>query len=216
MGYASKSLRLYLIQMNVLQILAVKPLVRYTSSMDEKGGNAGFQYNESGSDDAAPVLTQPTPPSPQADISWQASEFIDHQKTPGWFLLLILGAVFGAGLMYLITRSIFSTTIVVLAVIAFGMSAKQKPRTLTYTIGATSLQVGEKKYQYDDFRTFSILQEGALYSIFLEPIKRFMPPVSIYFDPNDGEKIFDVLASHIPHAERRPDAIDNLMRRIRF
>jgi hypothetical protein len=150
------------------------------------------------------------------EVRWQASEFIDHQKSAGWFLFLAVGAVMGSALMYFITSSVFSAVIVLLAVLAFGMSAKQKPRTLTYVIGTNALQIGDRNYAYDDFRTFSILQEGALYSIFLEPIRRFMPPVSIYFDPNDGEKIFDVLASHIPHAERKPDAIDNFMRRIRF
>lgn len=188
--------------------------------MDQSGGNQGFQYTAGASNNAVPAMPEPQVQAPASvnkeEVRWQASEFIDHQKSAGWFLLLALGAVLGAGLMYLITKSTFSTVVVVLAIFAFGMTARQRPRTLTYVIGASTLQVGEKKYRYDDFRTFSIQQEGALYSIFLEPIQRFIPPVSIYFDPADGEKIFDVLASHIPHTERKPDAIDRLMQRIRF
>lgn len=186
--------------------------------MDQSGGNEGFRYTADASNDAMNSIPEPATSSrvKKEEVRWQASEFIDHQKTPGWFFLLAVGALFGAALMYLITRSIFSTVIVLLAVIAFAMTAKQKPRTLTYSLGPNNLQVGEKNYLYDDFRSFSIVQEGALYSIFLEPIKRFMPPVSIYFDPVDGEKIFDTLASHIPHTEREPDTIDRLMQRIRF
>jgi hypothetical protein len=188
--------------------------------MDQSGGNGGFRYTAGASVNAMPVMDEPakqaTSSVEPSEVRWQASEFIDHQKSAGWFLLLAFGAVIGAMLMYLITNSIFSTVIVVLAVLTFGMTAKQRPQTLTYVISATALQVGDKKYQFDDFRTFSIQQEGALYSVFLEPIRRFMPPVSIYFDPADGEKIFDILASHIPHTERKPDPIENLMRRIRF
>lgn len=188
--------------------------------MDQNGGSEGFRYTAGASNDAVQSMPEPqvqtAATGKNQEIRWQASEFIDHQKSAGWFLLLALGAVVGAALMYLITKSTFSTVIVVLAVLAFGLTARQRPRTLTYVINADSLQIGDRTFRFDDFRTFSILQEGALYSIFLEPIQRFVPPVSIYFDPADGEKIFDLLASHIPHTERKPDAVENLMRRIRF
>lgn len=152
----------------------------------------------------------------EAEIQWQASEFVDHKKNPGWFLLLAVGAVVLCGLIFILTRSILSTVVVGIAVIAFGVVANQRPRTLTYALFGTGLQVGDKQYIYDDFRSFSVVQDGALQSIILQPNKRFMPPLTVYFAPEDGEKIFDVLATHLPHEERQVDSVDQLMRKIRF
>jgi hypothetical protein len=60
------------------------------------------------------------------------------------------------------------------------------------------------------------MQDGALWSIILQPTKRFMPSLTIYFDQSDGEKIFDILASQMPHQERSLDTVDKFMKRIRF
>jgi len=166
--------------------------------------------------------TVPSPPAlavPEHDpsvITWNASEFIDHQKNFIWFLPLTLVVILLSGLVYLTTRGILATLVILLGGVAFSLFARQKPRTLSYSLLPTTIVVGDKKYPYDDFKTFSIVQEGPIYSVFLEPIRRFMPPLSIYFPPEEGEKIFDTLATHIPHQERQSDPVDSLMRRIRF
>ncbi len=164
----------------------------------------------------APVAASEVQPFTAEAVQWQASEFIDHQKSAGWVSLLAVAAVAAAVIVYVLTRNIFSSVVLLMAGLAFGVFAFQKPRTLTYSLLPTSIKIGDKTYSYDDFRTFSIMQEGAFFSVFLEPLKRFMPPLTIYFAPEDGEKIFDVLAQHIPHQEKEPDAIDRLMQRIRF
>lgn len=162
-------------------------------------------------------LAQPSQPvATEGAVTWKASEFIDHQKSAGWFFPLVLIIFGAAAIMYAVTRNILSTIVVFMGGVAFLVLARQKPRTLSYSLSNTGIQIGEKRYTYDDFRTFSIVQEGALFSVFLEPIKRFMPPISIYFAQEDGEKIFDILASHIPHQEHQPDAVDRFMSRIRF
>lgn len=198
--------------------------MRYTTYMNPNVGDQDFQYRQepsvggSGQESFASEPPQPQTPQPAEPslVQWQASEFIDHQKSAGWFLPLIGVSIVLCGIMYLITRDILSTVVVFLACAAFGFYAQQKPRTLTYTLLPTSFKIGQRSYSYDDFRTFSIVQDGPLYSIFLQPLKRLMPPLTIYFDPQDGERIFDILASHIPHEERVQDPIDRFMRRIRF
>lgn len=149
-------------------------------------------------------------------VQWQASEFVDHQKNPAWFVLLFVGALVLCALMFLLTRSILSTVVVGVAIIAFGMVANQKPRTLTYSLLGGSIKIGDKSYSYDDFRSFSLVRDGALWSMILQPNKRFMPPLTMYFAPDDGERIFDALAAHLPHEDRQLDSVDRLMRRIRF
>lgn len=165
---------------------------------------------------------QPEPPTnkpvapPESAVRWQASEFVDHDKDSNWFVLLALAALVICALTYLISRSIFSVFVVGMAVLAFGVTAKQKPRTLQYALLPTGIQIGEKRYKYDEFKSFSVIQEGALWSIMLQPVRRFMPVLTVYFDPNDGEKIFDILATQMPHEEHRLDSVDRFLKRIRF
>lgn len=149
-------------------------------------------------------------------VRWQASEFIDHQKSTVWFLLLVVGTMVLSGVVYLLTRDILATLVMIVAAVAFGLFARQKPRTLEYSVSSSAIKIGQRTYQYDEFRSFSVMQDGALFSIVLEPVKRFMPPLTIYFSEQDGEKIFDTLSQHLPHQERSLDFVDQIMKKIRF
>ena len=183
----------------------------------DNGGKENFVFNGSTTSTAttskAPAV-QPEVASPL--VQWQASEFVDHQKSASWFIPLIAAIFLASCVIYLLTRDILATLVVALGGVAFGVYARQSPRTLTYSLMPTSLKIGDKSYSYDDFRTFSILQEGALFSILLQPVRRLMPPITIYFDPEDGEKIFDTLAAHLPHQEQEQDLVERMMRKIRF
>lgn len=153
----------------------------------------------------------------QEMMRWEASEFIDHQKNPIWFVGLAAATVVACVAVFFLTgRNILATVVVAVAAVAFGVLAGKRPRTLVYTLMPTTLKIGEKSYSYDDFRTFSLSGEGGLSSVVLQPMKRFMPPITIYYDSADGQKIFDILASHIPHEEKKEDSIDRFMGKIRF
>lgn len=187
-------------------------------------GDGGNQFSYTPTNPVATQEVQAQAPVPQQKssvlsdkpIQWQASEFINHEKNNNWFLLLGLGTIVVCLVVYFISRSIFSTSVVALAAITFGITAKQKPRTMRYALTPHEIRVGDKRYSYDDFRSFNMVQEGALWSIILQPTKRFMPSLTIYFDQSDGEKIFDTLAAQMPHQEKSTDSVDRFMRRIRF
>ncbi len=149
-------------------------------------------------------------------IFWKASEFIDHQKSSLWFLGLIAATIVVGLLMYLLTRDILATIVVLVAGATAAVFANKKPRTLSYTLLPSAIKIEGKTYHYEDFRSFSVIQDGALFSVVLQPVKRLMPPLTIYFDHSDGEKIFDALAQHLPHEEKELDFVDKMMRKIRF
>jgi hypothetical protein len=186
--------------------------------MDPNGGNQDLNYTEATRHGGLGALRDQARQAEPAQevVSWRASEFIDHQKSSIWFAVLTFGALILSVVVYVVTRDILATLVILVAAIAFGVYAGKKPRTLTYSLGPNSLKIDGKSYNYDDFKSFCLMQEGALYSIILESVKRFMPPLTIYFAAEDGEKIFDTLAMHLPHEIRKRDAIDSLMRRIRF
>lgn len=149
-------------------------------------------------------------------VSWTASEFVANQKTGGWFVLLAVAALVGCTAIYFLTRDIISAIMIATVAAAFGFLATRQPRILTYKIDTTGIHIGGKFYPYQTFKSFSVVDEGALSSILLMPLKRFMPPISVYYAPEDEDKITDVLGDFLPFEARQHDMVDRFMRKIRF
>lgn len=152
----------------------------------------------------------------EKEVSWTASEFIAHEKDANWFLMMGLGAAVIVALTYLITRDSVSTIVVLVMLVIFAVFANRKPRILPYRVDRVGIHIGEKTYHYDILKTFSLIQEEGIRSINIVPLKRFMPPISIYMDPQDEEKIVDVLSAYLPFEQREQELVDRLMRRLRF
>lgn len=185
--------------------------------------STSFAYEpQSANDQGQASLTESMPPpetNASADepvVTWEASEYIHHDKGASWYIgftgvmLVLVVAV------YLLIGELFSVMVMVLMGVAVAVYAGRKPDTVRYSLSRTGIAIGGKHYNLDEFSSFTIMQEGGVYSVTLMPTKRFMPPVSIYFSADDGEKITDVLGEILPHEDREPDLIDRLMRNIRF
>ncbi|HVV25548.1 MAG TPA: hypothetical protein VHC21_00750 [Candidatus Saccharimonadales bacterium] len=158
-----------------------------------------------------------TPAASAAEnVSWTASEFVAHEKSAGWYGGLIAGGVVIAAGVYLLTRDIISTVVVLVCAAAFGILGGKKPRQLHYHLDSSGITVGSKRYTYEMFRSFSVATEGAFSSIVFMPLKRFAPLTTIYYAPEDEPKIIDILSARLPFEEHKDAAIDSLMKRVRF
>ena len=153
---------------------------------------------------------------PEDGIVWTASEFIAHEKDSGWYMKLGLVAVLLTALIYFITRDVVNAGVVALVCLILGAYAGRTPRQLTYRVDAEGIQIGDKWHGYDEFRSFAIMPENAFSSIALLPLKRFAPMTSIYYAPDDEDAIVGMLSQALPMEERKHDAVDRLMQRIRF
>lgn len=149
-------------------------------------------------------------------VNWTASEFIDHEKNSSWFMGLAGLTAVAVGIIFLITKDLVTAVVIIIAAALFGVTAKRKPRTLEYQIDNVGVVIDGKQFPYDVFKSFSVLAEGAFNSIQLMPLKRFMPPISLYFPPENEQQIVTTLGSYLPHEDRTHDPIDRLMRRVRF
>jgi hypothetical protein len=149
-------------------------------------------------------------------VSWTASEFVAHEKSAGWYGGLIIAALLLSALVFLITRDAVSVGVVIVAALLLSVYAAHQPRQLEYRIDRRGIAIGSKYRTYDEFKSFSIVPEGAFSSIVFIPLKRFGPALTIYYDPADEEKILAVLANQLPFDQARRDMVDSLMRRIRF
>jgi hypothetical protein len=151
-----------------------------------------------------------------AVVSWSASEFIAYQKNAGWYLIALLGLLTLAGVVFLLSQDLISSGSIIIIGFLFLIYAARKPRVLNYSVGTDGIHIGEKLYPYSSLKSFAVIDEGSLRSISLIPMQRFMPAISMYFEPQEEAKIVDALNSYIPREDRKQDAIDRMMHRIRF
>ena len=174
--------------------------------------DAGWQFRQS----ADAPQPRPTDVSMPDSLAWTASEYIAHEKGTGWYLLLAVGGLVAAAADYLLLKDKVSTIVIMLAALAFGVLSARKPRLQQYALTYHGLQIGAKSYFFQDFKNFSVTEDGATASIVFMPMKRFMPPLTIYVAPDMEDRVIDFLGGILPFEQHRADAVDTLMRRIRF
>lgn len=147
---------------------------------------------------------------------WTASEFISHEKGMSWFLLLGVSTALLMLAVFFITRDIVSTIVVLFVAVMFGVYAVRQPKVREYSITNKGIQIDERQYTYGLFRSFCIIQDGGVRAIELLPMRRFMPILSIYVDPENEKTVVEALADYLPFEQREQAAVDKLMRRLRF
>jgi hypothetical protein len=175
---------------------------------------SNWQFHAEGAQVASP--TQSAQPAAIGPIEWTASEYISHSKSPSWYLALIGGAVVFGAIIYLLTKDIISVVSIAVVALVFGIAASRKPRVLHYSIDAHGIKAGQKYFPLGSFKSFSVIQEGPVNSIYLLPLKRLMPALTMYYPPEEEKKILDALSSFLPEERRQQDTVDRLMRKIRF
>lgn len=174
----------------------------------EPGGDAGASAQSASS----PVSQVPNP----TIVSWTASEYVANPKNTNWYAMLAASTVALAVIVYLITSDKVSTVVIVMLGIIVGVFAARQPNVLEYRLDTAGLQMGPRFYPYNGFKTFSVVEEGAFNHISLLPLKRFMPPLSIHYAPEDEEKIINTLADYLPYEAHKRDIVESISRRVRF
>lgn len=181
-----------------------------TAAPQDATTQAGWQFT---ADTGTGLSTHTEAPH---EVSWTAAEFVAHDKSLAWYGLLALGAVAGTAGLYLITRDKITATIVLVVALFFGVYAARKPRMQHYAIDDYGIHVGNRTYNFGNYRSFSITEEGSVASIIFMPLKRFMPALTIYVLPDNENQVVDVLATLLPFEQHQQDAVDGFLRKIRF
>lgn len=155
---------------------------------------------------------------PQNDepVRWQATEYIQREKNPLWFVL------FGIVILGLMALAIFLMQSITFAILVPVMAAAllvyshRPPRVLDYTLSRQGLHIGDRLYPFNEFKAFGVVHGDDEYSVLLIPTKRFKPGVSVYFPEEAGEAIVDMLGARLPMEELHLDLIDQLIRKLRL
>jgi len=168
------------------------------------------------------VVSSNAQPAPAASVvqsggvDWTASEFINHAKGASWYLILFGSALLLAAASYLLTHDKISPLIILVVGLLLGIVAAHQPRVLNYAVNDEGLAIGHSFHPFSDFKSFAVLDEGAFSSLTFMPLKRFSAPLTVYYDPEDEDRIIEVVARNLPIEEYQRDAIDQLIHRFRL
>jgi hypothetical protein len=177
--------------------------------------NQAQQY-QSPESQTEPLADEPKTQNPDSEIYWTASEFIAHEKSAGWYARLAGASVLLAFIVWLLTKDKISAIVVIVVALLFAIVASRQPRELQYGLDPGGVTVGQRYIPYEEFRSFSVVPEGAFLSIVFMPLKRFATITTIYFAPENEDRIVRLLTDRLPFEEHKHDLLEQFMRRIRF
>ncbi len=179
------------------------------SSGTSNSAYAGDQFAQANQAQGVPLPQLPV-------VQWTASEYVSHEKTPMWYVALFGATLFLVLFIYVVTRDFLASLVVFVAGGSMSFYAARKPATKNYLIDEKGIKIDATFYPYETFRSFSVVEEGAIDSIWLKPLKRLAPTIVMYFSPDDEQNIIDVIANFLPHEQKELDAVDRLSKHMRF
>lgn len=149
------------------------------------------------------------------EYSWDASEYVFHEKSIGWYLLFwLVVAALCAALGFF--QQWLSMAVIVAMALAIVVYTRKQPRTLHYTLDEHGVTIEGKAMAYSTFQSFSLSEEVAWHSADLEPTKRFVPRLTLMLESDDVDKIEKILSAHLPRVDREPDWVERASRYFRF
>jgi hypothetical protein len=152
---------------------------------------------------------------PVQSYNWQASEYIFHEKPAAWYLVFWLLVAVTCGVLGFFQQWL-SIAVVAAMSIAVLVYSRKPPRTLSYTIDNDGISIDGRVHSYDQFRSYSVLEEIGWHEIDLEPTRRFVPRLTLLCESDDVPVIEEALSQNLPRVDRDPDWIERATRYLRF
>ena len=170
----------------------------------------GYGYDQSDYEEAVEA------PEHEIEMTWTASEFINREKTPLWF-----GALAGIGIALaiisqLLFKDYFTSAMIVVITLAFGVLAARRPRVQEYKVLSDGIAVNNQFHPFAEYRGFSVVDEGAVRSIILLPLKRFGFALTLYVPPSVEDQVYEHMGDHLPFLENYNDPLESILRKLHF
>jgi hypothetical protein len=151
----------------------------------------------------------------QPAMTWEASEYINHEKDILWYLSFVIVVLVLLGAALWVQAWTFVVLIIIMA-IATIVYINRPPRTMRYSLSGRGLHIGTQFHPYNEYHAFGVVDDGPLLAIMLVSTKRFMPMTLIYFAEQDGDKIVSLLSEHLPMEDLDLDFADIVIRKLRL
>ncbi len=149
-------------------------------------------------------------------FSWVAPEYVYKQKSSKWYIYLALISIVILIFLFLLTKEIVTSLLVIILASIFGYYAARKPKDIDFSIDNNSIDINHKNNSFESFKSYSYIEDEGIVSISFMPVRRFSPILPIYVKVKDAKLVIDLLSQKLPYNKPKDDIIDNFFRRINF
>lgn len=147
-------------------------------------------------------------------ISWEAPEFIQHEKSWLWFVIAALAAVAFGTWAVLTANWTLVVAIVVISVLYIWLHG-QTPRNIEVQISKTGIRVGNKEIPYQNMESFWIIYHPPhVKTLNIKSNSRFHPDLSIDLDQQDPAELRTFLCAHVKEDEGKEEHLSDIFIRL--
>jgi len=148
--------------------------------------------------------------------SWDAPEFLYHEKSLLWHVVVYSILLLFVGLMFLLKQWVAIPVFLLIAILIYQY-AEVKPKNVAIAITNLGVIVGDKFYPFSEIKSFWVLYNPPIKQVSFELTKRFSPVISVSAEGVDLGIIKDIISSHVVEDDTRTeDFMDRIIRYIRF
>ena len=191
----------------------LQPTTKEQETPDIKQSNAvsDESFNQNNEDE------QETDEDPSIELaSWEASEFITHEKPSYWHFAVVGVAIIIAAITFIFTQELISSVALIVVGIVFAIYGSAKPRIVQYRLTGEGVYTDEKLHKYNDFKSFSTIETTGLPYIQLISRKRFIVPLTLHTEPSSVDQITEIIGKHVPYDQKHQDPVDRLSAKLKF
>ncbi len=149
------------------------------------------------------------------DIDWVSTDNTASKKA-SWYLIYIFSTLVLGGLIYLVTKDLITTIVIVFCGFMLLIYSIKKPKTVSYKLTDSSIYVSGKAFKIANFKSFSINNHGLEKAVSLIPMKRFYPYLYINLNQEVSADVIQRLSQLIPIQKPTVDIFESLLRFIKL
>jgi hypothetical protein len=148
-------------------------------------------------------------------VNWQASEYVQHDKSPLWYIFFAVIVCVFVGAAIFLQAWTFVVLIPVMAV-ALMVYTHRPPHVINYALSEKGLYINDMLHPMGEFKAFSVAQSTnpQQNQLVLTPIKRFRPSLTVSFPSEVGEVLVDIIGAYLPDQPYKVDAFDKIIQKL--
>lgn len=147
-------------------------------------------------------------------ISWEAPEYVKHEKTLLWFIIAAIMAILLIIYAAIVSNWTMIIAIVVVSAIYVWMHG-QAPRHVKIMISKTGIKFGDKEIPYQNIARFWIIYNPPhVKTLNIKSNSRFYPDLAIELGDQDPAELRTFLCAHVREEEGKVEHFSDTLVRI--
>ncbi|HEY4524115.1 MAG TPA: hypothetical protein VJK04_04600 [Candidatus Paceibacterota bacterium] len=149
-------------------------------------------------------------------ISWEAPEFIYHQKTVAWYWVTIF-ITLACFLFAVWTKNFLFAIFIVIAEILLVVWSREMPHMLEFSVTKDGVKIGKKHfYGFEELSNFSIFDTRHGSELILKRKNKISQYIKIPLNDDNIEEIQTFLLEKLMQKDYEESLPDSLFRLIKF